>query len=263
MVLTVGIILVILALLGEPLFAVFGLAAMVLFATSGNPFFSATNDIFSDKFAGSPHLMTIPLFTFIGYMLAEAGTPKRFVHLARALLGWLPGGLAVVCVIVSAFFTMFTGGSGVTILALGGLLFPALIQAKYPERFSLGLVTSSGSLGLLFFPSLPLLLYGFVAANVYRDLGTEFVGENLYLAGVVPGILTLVALAGYGIFSGIKREQRTHTFTIKDALAALKSAAFELAIPVVSDRELAAYLKAVRCSCAYRSLRAFDRDVYL
>ena len=122
------IFLVGLALLGAPLFAIFGAAAMLLFAQMPDtPITGATNDVFSEKFANSPLLVTIPLFTFAGYLMAESGTPRRLVNMSRAWLGWMPGGLAIVCLMASAFFTTFTGGSGITIVAIGGLLYPAMI----------------------------------------------------------------------------------------------------------------------------------------
>ena len=109
------------------------------------------------KLATNPHLITIPLFTLAGFLMAESKAADRLVRVARALLGWLPGGLGFVVVASCAFFTTFTGASGVTIIALGGLLFPILVKERYPEKFSLGLITSSGSIGLLFPPSLPII----------------------------------------------------------------------------------------------------------
>src|SRR5262249_13228795 len=139
-----------LALIGTPLFLVFGASAMYLFATNEGTIASVAVDVFSEKFADSPQLVTIPLFTIAGYIMAEGGTPNRLIQLSRAWLGWMPGGLAVVCLGTSAFFTTFTGGSGITIVAIGGLLMPALLKERYPERFSLGLVTTAGSLGIMF-----------------------------------------------------------------------------------------------------------------
>src|SRR5690606_9392230 len=130
--------------------------------------------------AETPVLVAIPLFTFAGFLLSEGQAPQRLVRLSQALLGWLPGGLAMVSLAVCALFTAFTGAAGVTIIALGALLYPALVQAGYSQRFSLGLVTTSGSLGLLFAPSLPLILYGIVA---------EAPIDDLFLAGILPGTL--------------------------------------------------------------------------
>src|SRR5690606_8306148 len=138
---------------------------------------------------------TLPLFTFAGYLMAESGTPKRLVRVSRALFGWLPGGLAVVCLCASAFFTTFTGGSGITIVAVGGLLFPALLAEKYSEKFSLGLVTTGGSLGLLFPPSIPIVLYAVVGGILI---------DKLFLAGIIPGIVTVGVLAVYAIIVGAR-----------------------------------------------------------
>ncbi len=217
--------LVLLAVIGEPLFVVFGAAAMVLFASLPDTTITgATNDVFSEKFADSPLLVTIPLFTFAGYLMAESGTPKRLVAVSRAWLGWMPGGLAVVCLMASAFFTTFTGGSGITIVAIGGLLYPALIDDEYQEKFALGLVTTGGSLGLLFPPSLPIILYGVVAGIMI---------EKLFLAGIVPGLLTVLMLAGYAVASGVRTRRPRTPFVLAEALDALRLAKWEILLPVV------------------------------
>jgi len=227
----VVVVIVVLVLLGVPLFAVFGAAAMMLFAgLPDTPLTGAANDVFGEKFASSPLLVTIPLFTFAGYLMAESGTPKRLVALSRAWLGWMPGGLAIVCLVASAFFTTFTGGSGITIIAIGGLLFPALLDDEYPERFSLGLVTAGGSLGLLFPPSLPLILYGVVASSV--GVGAIVLIEKLFLAGVVPGLLTMLALAVYAFFVGARTKQGDRRFVAKDAWETLWVAKWEVLLPV-------------------------------
>src|SRR5690606_35291541 len=183
----------------------------------------ATNDVFSEKFADSPLLVTIPLFTFAGYLMAESGTPRRLVELSRAWLGWMPGGLALVCIIASAFFTTFTGGSGITIVAIGGLLFPALLSEKYPERFRLGLVTTGGSLGLLFPPSVPIVLYGVVAGITI---------EGLFAAGFLPGLVTLAILGGYSMWKASSSQLPRTRFVLKDALHALWVAKWEAILPL-------------------------------
>ncbi|MFW5920226.1 MAG: TRAP transporter large permease [Polyangiales bacterium] len=217
-------ILIVFALLGAPLFAVFGAAGLILFAKLPNTSITgAANDVFSEKFADSPMLVTIPLFTFAGYLMAESGTPRRLVELSRAWLGWLPGGLAIVCLAASAFFTSFTGGSGITIVAIGGLLFPALIADKYPEKFSLGLVTTGGSLGLLFPPSLPMILYGVVAGVLI---------EKLFLAGIIPGTITVLALAAYAILIGARSKMPRTRFDANKAFGALWRAKWEVLLPV-------------------------------
>jgi tripartite ATP-independent transporter DctM subunit len=217
--------LALLAVLGVPLFALFGAAALGLFLDMPEGSWSSIAiDVFGSKFAQNPTLVTIPLFTFAGYLLAEAGTPRRLVRLARAWFGWMPGGLAVVCLLASAFFTTFTGGSGITIVAIGGLLFPALVGAGYPQRFSLGLVTTGGSLGLLFPPSVPLILYGIVASLVV---------QKALVAGIVPGLFVMTVLAIYSAFTGARSGVARRPFLLREALASLSESKWELAIPVV------------------------------
>jgi len=219
------VLLVLLALIGAPLFTIFGAAAMLLFsALPDTSITGAANDVFSEKFADSPLLVTIPLFTFAGYLMAESGTPRRLVAMSRAWVGWMPGGLAVVCILASAFFTTFTGGSGITIVAIGGLLYPALLADNYDEKFSLGLVTTSGSLGLLFPPSLPIVLYGVVAGVMI---------ERLFLAGILPGILTVGALALYAVSTGVRHKMKRTPFNARAAFKALWEGKWEVMLPVV------------------------------
>jgi C4-dicarboxylate transporter DctM subunit len=218
------VLLVALAILGAPLFAIFGAAAMLLFGALPDTSITGTaNDVFSEKFADSPLLVTIPLFTFAGYVLAESGTPDRLVRMSRAWLGWMPGGLAMVCLVASAFFTTFTGGSGITIVAIGGLLYPALVADQYKENFSLGLVTTGGSLGLLFPPSVPMIIYGVVAGIMI---------EKLFLAGLIPGIITVAALAIYSSATGIKNKMPRTKFDAKEAVQALWETKWEALLPV-------------------------------
>jgi tripartite ATP-independent transporter DctM subunit len=220
----IGALIIVLALLGAPLFAIFGGAGMALFAVSGgNPDWGA-NEVFTERFSENNLMVTIPLFIFAGYIMAESGTPRRLVALSRAWLGWLPGGLAIVCIGASAFFTTFTGGSGITIVAIGGLLYPALKSEKYPEQFSLGLVTTGGSLGLLFPPSLPLILYGIVGGVVI---------EKLFLAGLVPGLITLFVLSGYAMWIGVREKMPRIAFDLREALSATREAIWEVLLPVV------------------------------
>ena len=186
------VLLVVFAFLGAPLFAVFGAASLILFQQEGS-IVSVTTDVFSERFSESPMLVTLPLFTFAGYLLAESGAPTRIVRLSKAFFGWLPGGLAMVCIVGSAWFTIFTGGSGITIVAIGGLLLPALLKEGYPKLFSLGLVTTGGSLGLIFPPSVPLVLYAVVA---------QILIDKVFLAGIVPGALTVLMMMGYAAIIG-------------------------------------------------------------
>lgn len=215
-------LLILIALLGAPLFTVIATSAMLGFTSSEIPLSVMAIEIFS--IAEMPILLAIPLFTFAGFILSESQAPARLVRLTGALLGWLPGGLAIVSIAACAFFTAFTGASGVTIIALGALLYPALKQAGYDERFNLGLVTSAGSLGLLFAPSLPLILYGVVA---------EVSIDQLFLAGVLPGALMMVVLSAYSLW--INRSNRTplSEFSTAELAGAIKDALWEIPLPIV------------------------------
>ncbi|MDB4976451.1 MAG: transporter large permease [Myxococcaceae bacterium] len=244
---TLALVLAFLAItaIGVPLFLLFGASSMVLFAASEGTITSVAMDVFSEKFADSPTLVTIPLFTIAGYLMAEGGTPRRLITLSRALLGWMPGGLAIVCLCTSAFFTTFTGGSGITIVAIGGLLMPALLQEGYPKRFSLGLITSAGSLGIMFPPALPLILYGIVA-NVLLD--------KLFLAGLIPGLLTVFALCGYAMFVGDRAKVEKVPFEAKKALAAIWESKWELGLPIVIIGGMATGLLRVHEASAFTGL---------
>lgn len=215
-------LLILLALLGAPLFTVIAASAMWGFSKEGIDLQALAIEFFG--ISEIPLLIAIPLFTFAGYLLSESGAPKRLVHVTTALMGWMPAGLAVVALVACALFTAFTGASGVTIIALGALLLPALKQAGYPERFSLGLVTSAGSLGLLFAPSLPLILYGVVA---------EISIEKLFLAGVLPGILMLVLLSGYSVWKNRAIRVPLSEFSWGEARSALWEARWEIPLPIV------------------------------
>ena len=212
-----------LALLGSPLFIVISAVALL-------SFFSVEIDISvviieMSRLADTPLLLALPLFIFAGTILSESGTPKRLLKMSNVLLGWLPGGLAVISLLVCAIFTAFTGASGVTIFALGGLLFPALLKDSYSEKFSLGLITSSGSLGLLFPPSLPLILYG-VIAGVRID--------HLFLAGILPGMLMLALLVAYSIYKSPPRKRtREKPLQWQEILSVLKETGWELLLPFI------------------------------
>jgi tripartite ATP-independent transporter DctM subunit len=221
----ISIAIVVFALIGVPLFVLFGGAALALFLSlPEGAWASPAIDVFSANFAESPSLMTIPLFTFAGFMLAESGTPMRLIKLSRAWLGWMPGGLAMVCLMASTFFATFTGGSGVTIVAVGGLLYPALIREKYPDDFSIGLITTAGAMGGLFPPSVLLIFYGIVAGLVI---------DKVLLAGIFAGFLTTFALMGYCAWAGIKANIPRQRFEIREALRTLWIAKWEVAIPIV------------------------------
>ncbi len=219
-VIVVGIIA--LALFGAPLFSVLGSLAIFDFASSGTDLVVISEEHY--KLATNPHLVTIPLFTLAGFLMSESRAADRLVRVSQALLGWLPGGLGIVVIASCAFFTTFTGASGVTIIALGGLLYPILLKEGYPEKFSLGLITSSGSIGLLFPPSLPIILYGIVG-------GTSI--DDLFVAGIVPGMLFLLVLGGYSLWVGRTRKVRRTPFAPREALSAIWVAKWELLVPVV------------------------------
>lgn len=211
-----------LALLGSPLFIVIAAVALLSFASVGID--SSVVIIEMSRLADTPLLLALPLFIFAGTILSESGTPRRLLRLSHLLLGWLPGGLAVVSLLVCAVFTAFTGASGVTIFALGGLLFPALVRDHYPEKFSLGLITSSGSLGLLFPPSLPLILYGVIA---------EVRIDQLFLAGILPGILMLTLLVAYSMYRSPASRQQRKPVTGRRIIRGLKESAWELPLPFI------------------------------
>ncbi|MBW2505505.1 MAG: TRAP transporter large permease subunit, partial [Deltaproteobacteria bacterium] len=219
----VKILILILAILGTPLFVV--ISALALISFYGIDIDLSVVIIEMSRLSDTPLLLSLPLFIFAGTLLAESGTPQRLLRLSQVLLGWMPGGLAVVSLIVCAVFTAFTGASGVTIFALGGLLYPALLKDRYSERFSLGLITSSGSLGLLFPPSLPLILYGVIS---------ETRVDHLFLAGILPGILMLILLVVYSMKKGPVRDRGdSKKMTFSDILSGLKEAAWELPLPVI------------------------------
>ncbi len=214
------IILALFAGLGAPLFMIFGAVGLYNFHNAGIS--TSAMMIQFQRIAETPMLVTIPLFTFAGYLMAESGTPKRLVNVAQAFVGWLPGGLAIVTVMTCSFFTAFTGASGVTIIALGGLLYPVLIKEKYSDGFSMGLVTSCGSLGMLFPPSLPLILYG-VVAQVDID--------KLFIAGIIPGVLMVLIFSIYSIRFGIKNKVHRVPFEWQNIGKALREAAWEVPLP--------------------------------
>jgi tripartite ATP-independent transporter DctM subunit len=216
------VILLAAAVLGMPIFALLGGGALlVYFAQGDNPIQAVIGGL--DQLTASD-LPAIPLFTIAGFLLAEGQSSQRLLRFFRAVLGWMPGGTAVVTAAFCAFFTLFTGGSGVTILALGGLLLPALLADGYRERFSLGMLTAAGSLGLLFPPSLPLILYGIVAEVPIADL---------FIGGFLPGTLMLAALAAMGVREGWVSGRPRQPFTWREAAAAVWVAKWELLLPAV------------------------------
>ena len=217
----------VLAILGAPLFTVLLAVAMAGFYFRGIDLSAVAIEIY--RIADMPLLLALPFFAFAGYVVGHSRTSERLVRLTRVFLGWMPGGLAIVSLVTCALFTAFTGASGVTIVALGALLYPALTRDGYGERFSLGLVTSSGSLGLLFPPSVPLILYGVIAQQM--GVGPVFAIEDLFWAGLLPGLLMLVLLSGWSLWSNRGLVRRGEPFSVREALAALRAAIWELPLP--------------------------------
>ncbi len=225
----VSALIAVLALLGAPLFVVILAAAMAGFWFAEIPLTVIGIEIW--RLVDTPLLLALPLFTFAGYLLAESNLSSRLVRMTQVFLGWLPGGLAVVAFITCAFFTAFTGASGVTIVALGALLYPALVEAGYRERFSLGLVTTSGSLGLLIAPSLPLILYGVVVQQM--DLPVAFSLQDLFIAGLMPAALMIVLLTVYSLWANRGAEIERGRYTREEAIEAVLAAKWEIPMPFI------------------------------
>lgn len=245
-------LLVLLALLGAPLFTIIAASAMWGFTKEGIDLQAIAIEFFG--IGEIPMLIAIPLFTFAGYLLSESDAPKRLVRVTTTLMGWMPAGLAIVSLAACAFFTAFTGASGVTIIALGALLLPALHEAGYPERFSMGLVTTAGSLGLLFAPSLPLILYGVVA---------EISIESLFLAGVLPGLLMLVLLSGYSVWKNRAIRVPLADFSWRAVRAALWEAKWEIPLPIVVLGGIYSGYFAISEAAAVTALYVLIVDVFI
>jgi tripartite ATP-independent transporter DctM subunit len=209
-------------LVGAPVFVAMAGLAMTLFFADGTPIAAVPTETL--RLATNATLPAVPLLTVAGYVLAEGGAARRLVRAYKGFFGWMPGGVAVMAVVVCAVFTTFTGASGVTILALGGLILPMLLEEGYPEGFSLGLVTAAGSLGLLFPPSLPVILYGVVAETPI---------DHLFLAGLVPGLLMIVLVAAYGVVVGVRARAPRQAFHPREAFAALWDAKWDLGLPTI------------------------------
>jgi tripartite ATP-independent transporter DctM subunit len=248
----VSLLLILLAILGAPLFAIIGTSAMAGFMSTDTDLMTMALELLS--ISQMPILTAIPLFTFAGYLLSESDAPKRLVRLTNAMFGWMPGGLALVCLAACAFFTAFTGASGVTIIALGAILYPALKQDGYSDRFNLGLVTSSGSLGLLFAPSLPLILYGVVA---------EVSIDDLFRAGILPGLTMLVMLSGYSIWVNRHNRKPISNFSLREVGGALREAIWELPLPIVVLGGIYSGFFAVSEAAAITAMYVFIAEVLI
>ena len=220
-ILIIGIVAILVSLYyGAPIFVGLGGIAGLLFWSEYIPIAAIPAEAY--RIVVSPALPTIPLFTLAGYILAESGSSQRMFNVFRVLFGWIPGGTPIVIVFLSGFFTALTGGSGVTILALGGLLYPLLRKEGYNEMFSLGLITVAGSLGLLFPPSLPVILFGVTAGVSVKDI---------FIAGFIPGIVLVLAVASWAIFQDKKQNHKTVSFNVKNIGSALWAAKWEMLIP--------------------------------
>lgn len=224
-----AIVLTLFVILGAPLFAIIASSAIIGF--SGEEIDLSVIAIEIYRIVDTPVLLAIPLFTFAGYVLGESKASERLVRLTDALLGWMPGGLAVVSLIACAFFTALTGASGATIIALGAILYPAMKQAGYAERFNLGLITSSGSLGLLFPPSIALILYGVIAQQM--DLEQPVSIDNLFLAGLLPGLLMVALLVAWSMYKAVGDKIPTTEFDSKKLVTALRESMWEMPLPVI------------------------------
>ncbi|MGY8781057.1 MAG: TRAP transporter large permease subunit, partial [Fidelibacterota bacterium] len=217
----VGMIFILFSLYkGAPIFIGLGGIAILFFWHDYTPLSAIPAEAY--RIVVSPTLPTIPLFTLTGYILAESNASERLVHLFRSLFGWIPGGTPVVLVILCGFFTALTGGSGVTILALGSLLFPLLISEGYSKHFSLGLITVAGSLGLMFPPSLPLIIYGVTAAVSVK---------SIFLAGIIPGLLRVAMIGGWAVWQGKVQSVKRHKFKLHEIKSSLWEAKWEAIIP--------------------------------
>ncbi len=211
------------AFLGVPIYAILGGLALILFHAEQVPLSAVTIEM--TRLTDMPSLTAIPLFTFAGYLLAESGAPQRSLDLAEAAFGWVPGGIAVAALVSCSLFTAFTGASGVTIIALGGIIYPLLLQKSYPKNFSLGLVTTSGSLGLLLPPSLPIILYALVA---------QVSLERLFAAALLPALLLIAALSAYAVWISARHDVKPTKFSWAALGAALRRSLWEIPLPIIT-----------------------------
>ena len=211
-----------LLLIGVPIFVVIaGLTIYLLFSSQID---ISAIIIEMHRMATTPVLVAIPLFTFAGYLLSASGAPRRLIRLSNAILGWMPGGLSVIALVTCAVFTALTGATGLTIIALGGILLPAMMRGRYSEVFSLGLLTTSGTLGLLFPPSLPLIIYAIVA-KVRID--------QLFIAGLLPGLLLVVLLSAFCVYKSVRTDVPKTKFQLKELVTATREILWEFPLPFV------------------------------
>lgn len=248
----IAVIIVVLGLLGAPLFTVFGAAALSLFHFEQVDASAVIVEM--SRISTLPMLITIPLFTFTGYLLAESKSPQRIVRFSRALVGWMPGGLGIVALVVCAFFTAFTGASGVTIIAIGGLMMPVLLADGYKEKHAIGLLTTAGSLGLLFPPSLPIIIYGLVASVSI---------DRLFIAGLLPGALMVVLVSLYSMRLSFRDKIKRHPFSWEELFFATKAIFWEMPLPVVVIGGIYSGLFTATEAAAITAFYAFVIEVFV
>jgi tripartite ATP-independent transporter DctM subunit len=246
------IVIVLFAVLGAPLFSVIGLTSVVNFVHSGSSFLIVPQEI--AKISSMQLLYSIPLFTFAGYVLARSNASKRLVRFTKAAFGWIPGGLGIVTLITCAVFTAFTGASGVTIVALGGFLLPALLSEKYHPRFSLGLVTTSGSVGLLFPPSLPIILFGVISGAMI---------EKLFVAGLIPGLIIILVFSIYSMVVSRRNKIETTPFSWKELRDAFIEVKWEIPLPVLLFAGVYSGLMAISNAAAFVAAYILIVEVFI
>ena len=254
-----GAALILLALLGAPLFSVIAAGALWGFHSEEIELSAVAIEIY--RLAEMPVLLAIPMFTFAGYLLGRSGAPQRLVRITRALLAWLPGGLDIVALLACAIFTALTGATGVTIVALGALLFKALTQEGYSERFNLGLITTSGSLGILFAPSLPLILYGVVAQQLGLEQPVNI--ADLFLAGIFPGLLMLVMLTGYCMMQKRRPSASTKSESRIGISETIRESIWEIPLPFLVMGGIYTGVLAVSEAAAVTALYVFVVEVLI
>ncbi|MDC0213529.1 TRAP transporter large permease subunit [Gammaproteobacteria bacterium] len=254
-----SLLVIVMALGGAPLFAVILAGAMLGFSSSDIDLAIIPIEVY--RIVDTPLLVALPLFTFMGYILSESNTSTRLVNLIQSLFGFLPSGLALVGFLVCALFTALTGASGVTIVALGALLLPALQQGQFSERFSMGLVTTSGSLGLLLFPSVPLILYGVIAQQL--DVGEPFSIIDLFVAGIVPLFLMLFLLIGYTLWVHRGGVIPKVPFSFSRVREAFYQARWELPLPLILFGGVALGIFAVSEAAAVSVVYVIFSQVFL
>lgn len=262
------LIVVAFALIGLPLFCVLTSIGLLGLHFGDSPLSAGLADVYRLAGPEAVSLSTIPLFTFAGYLMASGKTAQRLIRMAETLLGWVPGGLALMTVWTCAFFTTFTGASGVTIVAVGGLILPALERSRYGRRFSLEVVTGSGAVGLLFPPSLPLIIYGIIFALNAGHMGAaehaiDFSIERFLFAGIVPGLVLLALLSIYCIIEGWRSHVPRTKFDLPGFLKATWDAKWEIAIPFLVVGSLAAGVATIPESAALTALYVFIIEVFV